>query len=148
MCELDDVVSRYRTSPLLILGDFNARSYRWDVVDNVKEDALVDWADSVGLILLNREITPTYVRPQGLSVVDVSWANPAAARDVKGWQVNPTIEILARPCGDCDRARDRIGNKTRNVLQKHFLRWEALRCELVSDGAGKCADVSPPLEGD
>lgn len=92
---------------------------------------MVDWSDSASLILLNRGTAPICVRPQGSSLVDVSWANPAAARDVRGWHVDPTIEKLSDHVGIViEFGIESETNRTRNALQRHFHRWD-----------GKCLDV-------
>ncbi|XP_067207849.1 uncharacterized protein [Linepithema humile] len=53
---LDPNMSR----PILFLGDFNARSFQWDKKCSVKGRLLADWAAGRGLILVNRDDTPTF----------------------------------------------------------------------------------------
>lgn len=55
---IGDVVSNWGSS-LLVLGDLNARFHRWNVMRNARDDAFLDWADGLGLILLNRGLPPT-----------------------------------------------------------------------------------------
>jgi len=94
---LDDIqacVERYRQWPALVAGDFNAHSVKWGSrLTNAKGIAVENWAARLGLILLNRGSESTCVRPQGESVIDLTWAAPGVATKVTKWQlvtwVNP-----------------------------------------------------------
>jgi len=73
--------------PALVAGDFNAHSTSWGSrVTNGKGRAVEEWAQ-LGLILLNRGSVSTCVRPQGESIVDLTWAAPPAAARVTKWEV-------------------------------------------------------------
>lgn len=77
-------------------GDFNAWSQAWDSRQtNVKGRALEEWAAALDLQLLNRGRTSTCVRAQGESIVDLSWAIPAAACLVREWKVLTDLEQLS-----------------------------------------------------
>lgn len=79
--------------PILMLGDFNARSLQWDRKSTTRGEMLADWAAGRGLTLLNKDKTPTCVRTQGRSTVDLVWANPAMLRKIQNCYVdqeNPT----------------------------------------------------------
>jgi len=94
---LDDIqacIERYRQWPALVAGDFNAHSVSWGSRQtNPKGIAVENWAARLGLILLNRGSESTCVRPQGESVIDLTWAAPGVATKVTKWQlvtgVNP-----------------------------------------------------------
>ncbi|XP_012217915.1 uncharacterized protein [Linepithema humile] len=54
---------------------------------------MAEWAAGRSLILVNRGFTPTCVRSQGSSTVDLAWATPAMFSRIKKWYVdlkNPT----------------------------------------------------------
>ncbi|XP_053989821.1 uncharacterized protein LOC128882262 [Hylaeus volcanicus] len=57
--------------------------------------AVLEWAASADLRLLNRGSVNTCVRWQGESIVDLSWATPAASRLVSGWRVVEEVESLS-----------------------------------------------------
>jgi len=74
--------------PAIVAGDFNAHSLWWGCpVTNGKGMAVEEWAASSGLVLINRGSESTCVRPQGESVVDLTWAAPPVARRVTKWEV-------------------------------------------------------------
>ncbi|XP_045535743.1 uncharacterized protein LOC106719018 [Papilio machaon] len=90
------LVRRGRPSSVLVMGDFNARSSVWgDTVTSPRGAVLEEWALTLGLGLLNRGSRPTCVRPQGKSIVDLSFASPATARRVYGWEVVEGVESLS-----------------------------------------------------
>ncbi|KAL0891780.1 hypothetical protein ABMA27_015047 [Loxostege sticticalis] len=61
------------TLPALVAGDFNAKSTAWGArLTDRRGEKLLEWATSHGLTILNRGTTPTCVRPQGSSRVDIT----------------------------------------------------------------------------
>lgn len=83
-------------SPVLVMGDFNAHSTLWGSRRDCARGRLVlDWANSMGLICINRGNESTCVRHQGESVVDLTWATPAAARLIRDWRVLSSVESLS-----------------------------------------------------
>jgi len=77
-------ISRSRL-PTLVAGDFNAHSTRWGSrATNGRGKAVEEWAAQLGLVLLNRGSVSTCVRPQGESIVDLTWAAPSVAAKVTG----------------------------------------------------------------
>lgn len=75
-------------NPLIIAGDFNAKSPAWG---KSRQDArgitLVRWVNSLGLHVLNEGRASTCVRPQGESIVDITIGSEGAKRIVRGWRV-------------------------------------------------------------
>jgi len=83
------------TCPVLVAGDFNAKSSLWGSLQpNAKGGILADWAAGLGLCLLNTGSRSTCVRPHGRSIVDLSWANPSAARLIRSWRVVAEAETV------------------------------------------------------
>jgi len=81
--EIQACIERY-TWPALVAGDFNAHSVEWGSRrTNAKGTAVENWAARLGLSLLNRGSESTCVRPQGESIVDITWA----ATKVISWKV-------------------------------------------------------------
>ncbi|XP_054015954.1 uncharacterized protein LOC128896615 [Hylaeus anthracinus] len=91
-----DTLSRSPVARTLVLGDFNAKSTAWGgPATDARGRAVLEWAASADLQLLNRESVSTCVRWQGESIVDLSWATPAAARLVSEWGVAEEVESLS-----------------------------------------------------
>lgn len=82
--------------PTIVLGDFNAKSTAWGSPrTDARGAAVLDWAAGLGLRLLNRGSANTCRRRRGGSIVDLSWASPAAAGRVSGWRVLEGVETLS-----------------------------------------------------
>ena len=76
--------------PSLVLGDFNAHTTAWDSHrTNGRGRDVQDWAAALHFRLMNRGSTSTCVAWRGESIVDLTWASPAASRRVSGWGVSP-----------------------------------------------------------
>jgi len=81
-------IRRHPRLPAIVAGDFNAHSTQWgSPATDPKGRAAEEWAASLGLVLVNRGSESTCVRPQGESVVDLTWADPRVAAKVTAWQV-------------------------------------------------------------
>ncbi|XP_041976509.1 uncharacterized protein LOC121731220 [Aricia agestis] len=94
--ELLAAVLRAAPRPALVAGDFNAKNQAWgSPVTNARGDAVLEWSVQAGLSLLNRGAAPTCVRPQGSSIVDLSFASPAVGRLVQNWRVEEEVETLS-----------------------------------------------------
>lgn len=76
LVELGEVVIRSRTRRVLVASDFNAKSRAWgSPVANAFGQPLEQWVVITGLIVMNRGSTPSCVRPQGSSIVDITFAS-------------------------------------------------------------------------
>ncbi|XP_076386337.1 uncharacterized protein LOC143264206 [Megachile rotundata] len=90
------IVSACPSRGVLILGDFNAHAVEWgSSTTDPRGEAVLVWAAAHGLLLQNRGSVSTCVRPQGESVVDLTWASPVAARLVASWRVEEGVETLS-----------------------------------------------------
>ncbi|XP_070529991.1 uncharacterized protein [Cardiocondyla obscurior] len=82
--------------PVVLAGDFNAWSTTWGSRQtNRRGRTLEEWAATRNLVLLNQGNVPTCVRPQGESIIDLTWATPAAANMVRKWKVADDLEHLS-----------------------------------------------------
>ncbi|XP_011859573.1 PREDICTED: uncharacterized protein LOC105557050 [Vollenhovia emeryi] len=94
--EMERQVRRLLPGPVMIAGDFNAASTLWGSRrQNAKGAEVVAWANRLGLHLENRGNTSTCVRPQGESIVDLTWTSPGATRMISSWRVAVELEILS-----------------------------------------------------
>jgi len=135
---LGQVLSPYRNSPVLILGDFNARSRVWDLgTPNGKGDVLMEWMAGLDFVLLNRGWIPTTFHARGQFVVDTSWANPAAESWIRSWRVDMHAEILSdhRPI-IIGLGRSKEQNRRRIRASKRFPRWSINRLDVDKLEAG------------
>lgn len=96
LAEVAACVQRCAARPVLVLGDFNAKSVAWGSPrTSVRGGILGDWAAGLDLRLLNRGSEHTCVRRYGGSIVDVGFATPNAVRMVSGWHVVAGAETLS-----------------------------------------------------
>ncbi|XP_011858500.1 PREDICTED: uncharacterized protein LOC105556049, partial [Vollenhovia emeryi] len=94
--ELEDLVREFLPGLVLVAGDFNAKSAMWGSRrPDAKGREVEAWADRLGLHLENVGTVSTCVRPQGESIVDLTWSSPAAARMVASWKVVEDLELLS-----------------------------------------------------
>ncbi|XP_032688151.1 uncharacterized protein LOC116852181 [Odontomachus brunneus] len=73
--------------PVIVAGDFNSHAREWGSrrTDPRGQD-LLEWAATRGLFLINTGSVSTCVRPQGESIVDLTFGNRPAVRAVRGWR--------------------------------------------------------------
>lgn len=96
LVEVGALVEQVSPSPVLVAGDFNAKSTAWgSPTTDTRGDVLDEWAVSMGLVILNRGSVQTCVRRQGGSIVDITLASPALARRIDGWRVEEGVETLS-----------------------------------------------------
>ncbi|XP_032685210.1 uncharacterized protein LOC116850715 [Odontomachus brunneus] len=80
--------------PVIVAGDFNSHAREWGSrrTDPRGQD-LLEWAATRGLFLINTGSVSTCVRPQGESIVDLTFGNRPAVRTVRGWRVATETDI-------------------------------------------------------
>lgn len=73
--------------PVLLTGDFNARSAAWgDWVNDPRGDEMALLIESLDLVTINSGSTPTFPRGAG-SIVDVTASSESLARRIGDWRV-------------------------------------------------------------
>ncbi|XP_043521008.1 uncharacterized protein LOC122534438 [Frieseomelitta varia] len=96
---LDEISASITSSPtqaILVLGDFNAKNTLWGATKlDARGSATAEWAAGQDLRLLNTGDTSTCIRWQGESIVDISWATPAALAHIRDWKVMEDAETLS-----------------------------------------------------
>ncbi|XP_048005626.1 uncharacterized protein LOC125241279 [Leguminivora glycinivorella] len=94
--EVGELIGRLLPRPVIVAGDFNAKSTAWgSPATDAKGATLEEWAVAAGLALLNEGTAHTCVRQQGGSIVDITFASAALARRVQGWEVMVGVETLS-----------------------------------------------------
>ncbi|XP_025153494.1 uncharacterized protein LOC112588286 [Harpegnathos saltator] len=94
--EIGDAIQRHLPGPVIVAGDFNAKSELWGSRRGDRRgEVTLDWAAGLGLHVLNEGTKSTFVGSQGESIIDLSWATPAALRRVRTWRVADELETLS-----------------------------------------------------
>lgn len=84
---LSDVMDTIN-KPAIIAGDWNAKSPMWRSTSyNWRGRLLEDWISERDLCILNTGSTPTCVRPQGNSIIDVTLCTPRLLPYIHSWNV-------------------------------------------------------------
>ncbi|KAJ0182129.1 hypothetical protein K1T71_002851 [Dendrolimus kikuchii] len=151
--EVGTVVARSRPRPVLVLGDFNAKSVAWGSPSTcARGESLEEWAIEQGLVVLNRGSEYTCVRQRGGSIVDITFASPELARRVRDWRVVTGVETLSdhryirfsvsarQP--DSPSREPPVGDCPRWALQK--LNREAFKEALIVATWASGREVDPP----
>lgn len=96
MLAIRDCVRKHTPLPIIIAGDFNAKSGVWGSPrTNEKGRTVLDWAAELGLTIMNTGNISTCVRMQGESIIDLTWATPSAVNKISGWRVAVEAETLS-----------------------------------------------------
>lgn len=95
---LDEITSILgnRMNKIILGGDFNAKSPLWGPTNLDGRGLLLsNWAAERDLRIVNICNTPTCVRPQGSSIVDLTWSSPDMLPLISEWRVMKDVESLS-----------------------------------------------------
>lgn len=93
--EISAVLSS-RSNNIIIAGDFNAKANLWGASANDGRGLLLTrWAAERYLRIANIGDNPTCIRPQGNSIVDLTWVSPDVFPSVGDWHVRNDLESLS-----------------------------------------------------
>ncbi|EFN76695.1 hypothetical protein EAI_17497, partial [Harpegnathos saltator] len=82
--------------PVIIAGNFNAKLELWGSRRGDRRgEEVEDWAAGLDLHLLNVGNKSTFVGSRGESIIDLTWASPAALKRVRSWRVADELEALS-----------------------------------------------------
>jgi len=82
------VVRSSSPTPLLVAGDFNEWSPAWGSrLLGARGRVLEDWARTLGLEVINQGRESTCVRPQGESIIDVTFGSLWVKNSMTSWRV-------------------------------------------------------------
>ncbi|XP_070162499.1 uncharacterized protein [Polyergus mexicanus] len=85
--ELSALLS-YQVNKIILGGDFNAKADLWGSrTTDGRGRLLIKWAAERDLRIMNIGNTPTCVRPQGSSIVDITWASPDLTQLIRDWML-------------------------------------------------------------
>ena len=78
-------------SPVILVGDFNARHSDWQQPYNPHGGELSDWIHMNNIQLLNDTSVMTYHGERGESLVDLTLVNSAAHHRITNWRIDDTF---------------------------------------------------------
>lgn len=85
-----------RRKQIVLGGDFNAHAMMWgSKYTSCKGVKLINCMEAVNLTLINEGNSPTCVRQQGSSIVDLTWATPQIAGRINNWKVEEEVVSLS-----------------------------------------------------
>ncbi|XP_043498461.1 uncharacterized protein LOC122521786 [Polistes fuscatus] len=124
--ELEELLGTFPALPALVAGDFNARFPRWDPEgrSNLKGELLCMWANRLNLSLGNQVGHPTCVRPQGSSVVDLTWGSPAASVRLSDWRVDEAESLSDHLYIIFKYGHEAAGFRSLRSRDRTFPRWD------------------------
>lgn len=94
--EMDSMLCLINFRSVLICGDFNCKSTFWGCdYTNGRGRLLTRWSDACNLSLVNISNDFTCIRPQGRSIVDLTWISSDLQDNVTEWKVMRFVETLS-----------------------------------------------------
>lgn len=116
--ELSDVIL-YRVSKVIIGGDFNAKARLWGSNTTHRRGLLLTrWAAERDFRLMNLGDKPTCVRPQGCSIIDLTWSSPDLTRFIREWKVDDVESLSDHPYISFGLFSEELSVKTSRSLQR------------------------------
>lgn len=94
--ELDDLLGMINDACLILCGDFNSHSAMWgSTLTDSRGILLQNWAANHDLRLVNHGTAPTCIRPQGDSIIDLTWVLADLIGYISEWRVRSDLESLS-----------------------------------------------------
>ncbi|KAI4474423.1 hypothetical protein M0804_014868 [Polistes exclamans] len=129
--ELEELLGTFPAIPALVAGDFNARFPRRDPESrsNPRGELLCMWANRLNLSLANQVGHPTCVRPQGSSVVDLTWGSLAASVRLTDWKVDEAESLSDHLYVIFKYMHEAAGFRSLRSRNEIFPKWDARAVE-------------------
>lgn len=81
---------------IIMCGDYNAKSVLWgSPITDTRGEHIERWAAANDFCLANIGNSPTCVRPEGNSIIDLTWMSPRAVGMIDGWTVREDLETMS-----------------------------------------------------
>ncbi|KAI4472771.1 hypothetical protein M0804_015619 [Polistes exclamans] len=124
--ELEELLGTFPAIPALVAGDFNARFPTWDPEgrSNPRGELLCMWANRLNLSLADQVGHPTCVRPQGSSVVDLTWGSLAASVRLTDWKVDEAESLSDHLYVIFKYMHEATGFRSSCPRNKIFSKWD------------------------
>ncbi|KAI5720547.1 hypothetical protein M8J77_008420 [Diaphorina citri] len=136
---------------LVIGGDFNAKTREWGNKKNDRRgDLLLDWMGSENLYVANQGDTPTFVRDQQNSILDITLCSANTLRDISEWKVQENELTLSlhryitfNLLGEDDNAQPR-----RHEQAKQGWKFNTERSDALQNKFKQLCERSPPKDAE
>jgi len=127
---LSPYVREYKDSPLIVIGDFNARHAHWDRKGTKPRGRVFDWwINEHNLHFITKKFVPTCINAHGQSVIDLALGNSACHRLNCQWRIGDLM-----PSSDhriiTIKWEDRMPRLTQRHVDQAFPRWSFKRLNL------------------
>lgn len=124
--EIEYVLDVLDTDATIICGDFNSRSRMWgDKLTNSRGERLDRWMSSKDFRIINEGSSPTCVRSQGDSVVDLTWATARVQRYIDRWEV-----LEEETYSDHKYIFFTVRENVKNADKQKYNRWKATKMDV------------------
>lgn len=125
--EMDNAYNIVNKSKTIVCGDFNSKSQFWgSKYTDARGERLERWMNSKDLRLINEGTTPTCVRPQGQSVVDITWSTPDILGNINDWCV-----LEDESYSDHKYIYFTMKEESNNLLtNRKYSRWKATKMDI------------------
>lgn len=105
----------------IILGDLNIKSPQWGAPrTDARGEYFTEWISSMNIITLNSGNTPTFIRGNSVSYIDVTCSTSKIARYIKNWKVLEDEAISDHNFIYFEVEGDTYKNKRNTERQKTF----------------------------
>lgn len=86
--DIDSLINTKPNRAIMIGGDFNSKSAMWNSpTEDPRGRILSEWFASLELTILNRGSTPTFIRGESSSFIDITVCTENLSTSVKRWEV-------------------------------------------------------------
>lgn len=94
--DISTTISGRENNDIVVAGDFNAKSWEWGSPRQDRRGELVsEWAASLGLVIQNNGICPTFRRGSQESHIDITLTSEGIAAKIQNWMVLDNVESLS-----------------------------------------------------
>lgn len=94
--DISTTISGRENNDIVVAGDFNAKSWEWGSPRQDRRGELVsEWAASLGLVIQNSGICPTFRRGSQESHIDITLTSEGIAAKIQNWMVLDNVESLS-----------------------------------------------------
>lgn len=115
---VNDILDDTPECPLIVAGDFNAKSPAWGESHiNARGRSLVGWVSQLGLCVLNTGRVSTCSRPQGQSIVDIAMGSRKVVNMGCSWRV--VEDIRGESLSDHKYIEIVLGNARQQISRPH-----------------------------
>lgn len=147
--EVDNIMAHVNTQQIVVLGDINAKSTHWaSPVTDDKGAYWMGWLSSKDMVVHNKGNSPTFVRGQTRSYIDVTLSTKKIAGSIVNWRVldQETLTEHKYINFEIHGFGGRKGQYMRSDvgLAANTVNWEVFRNSIRMTAAGN-SEVSPDV---